>query len=204
MDHATTPRYRAYYPFSRGSIQYDGYPCILKPHLTAIYSSKFPDSPIYTLQVPRSKIYIVTSPSLVSAIDRHAKTISFAPYVFQFVKRVLLPTQICLDALANEMEEKTRKMHGGRLDSLEVMHDALGPGDDLEKITKAMLASMSQRLDSVARAGMQGDGCINLFGWVRELVTRSSTDAIYGTNHNPFRDPEVVKAFWYGCDNSFA
>ena len=72
------------------------------------YSSIFP-LPIYTLRVPRNKIYVVTSPSLVAAVDRHSKTISFAPYVVEFAKRMLLPSAEGLEALQANLSEEDGK-----------------------------------------------------------------------------------------------
>lgn len=133
----------------------------------------------------------------MSAIDRHAKSISFAPYVVQFAKRILIPSQKSLEALAEDLEEKNGA-HGVRPETLKAMHDALAPGEHLENTTRAMLSSVSRRLDDVVNAeGGTEARSVSLFAWVRELVTRASTDAIYGAGGNPFRDPAVEKAFWY-------
>lgn len=80
--------------------------------------------PLYTLRVPWGKIYIVNSPDLISMVDRHSKTISFAPYVVHFAKMILVLSRATVSAL----EENMLQTHDGlglRPETLNVMHDSL-------------------------------------------------------------------------------
>jgi len=144
--------------------------------------------------VLRTKIYIVTSPSLISAIDRRSKSISFAPYVVQFAKRILDPSRRALDALADDLGQENGAV-GLRPETLKAMHDSLAPGEHLEATTQMMLKSVSDQLSSLD--GIGTDEEIELFDWVRHIVTRASTDAIYGTEKNPFQDPAISHGFWF-------
>lgn len=163
-------------------------------------SQKYPNTPIYSLCVPRSKIYVVTSPALVSAIDRQAKSISFAPTVVEFAKRILIPSQKGIDALAEDLEQRNGG-HGVRPETLKVMHSSL-TGEHLLDLTQAMLRNIEQRLGRLAESRTEGKQ-VGLFNWVREVVTSASTESIYGVDKNPFQDPAVGEAFWYvlliGC-----
>ena len=143
--------------------------------------------------MPRGKIYIVNSPSLVAAVDRHAKTVSFAPYVVQFAKRILLPSTPGLNALAANLHEEDGAW-GCRPETLKAMHIALAPGEDLERTTQDMLNSVSNLFNSVYT--IESDESFDLFLWVKRLITRASTDAIYGVGKNPFHDPAVEAGFW--------
>lgn len=135
----------------------------------------------------------MNSPSLVAAVDRHSEAVSFAPYVVQFAKRILLPSPQGLDALAANLHEEDGAW-GCRPETLKAMHLALAPGENLDRTTQDMLDSVSRLLDSVGTmANNEGFG---LFSWVKKLVTRASTDAIYGASKNPFRDPAVEAGFW--------
>ncbi|KAI0386949.1 hypothetical protein F5Y04DRAFT_288748 [Hypomontagnella monticulosa] len=149
--------------------------------------------PIYTLGVPRSKIYIVNSPSLVAAIDRRSKTISFAPYVVQFAKRILDPSQHAVEALEKDLLEENGPV-GLRPETLKVMHDSLAPGDRLQAITQVMLKTVTSLVKPPHSIGR--DSRIKLFDWTRRIVTRASTDAVYGAE-NPFKDAAVYDGFWY-------
>jgi hypothetical protein len=114
----------------------------------------------------------------------------------QFAKRILIPSSKGLEALAEDLEEE-KGAHGVRPETLKVMHDALAPGEDLENTTRAMLRSVSRLLESAGEFQGEEEGELFLFDLIRKLVTRASTDAIYGAEKNPFRNPEVEKAFWY-------
>ncbi|KAJ7735875.1 hypothetical protein DFH07DRAFT_987132 [Mycena maculata] len=47
------------------------------------------DKPIFTLPVPRSRIYVVTDPALAAAVQRASETLSFTPLVPDLTKRVI-------------------------------------------------------------------------------------------------------------------
>ena len=142
--------------------------------------------------MPFGKIYVVNAPSLVAAADRQAKVISFAPFVVQFTKRLLVPSQAGVDAIAeNLLEEKDS--HGLRPETLKAMHHAMAPGPQLDCTTKMFFDSAERLLES-AHAVARGE-TFDLFAWTRGLVTRASTDAIYGPK-SPFRDPKIQDALW--------
>ena len=129
----------------------------------------------------------------MAAVDRHSKTVSFAPYVVEFAKRILLPSAKGLEALKANLHEEHGPW-GCRPETLQAMHIALAPGKDLERTTQDMLDSVSRLLESVYTISNHEN--FQLFSWVRKLVTRAGTDAIYGASKNPFQDPAVEAGFW--------
>ena len=149
--------------------------------------------PIYTLRVPQSQIYVVNSPNLVAAVDRQPKTISFAPYLVQFTKRILVPSEVGVNALADDIHGE-KGAEGCRPETLKAMHITLAPGKDLDESTRVFLASCSKLLDNIPT---NDDGTIGLFAFIRRIVTLASTDAIYGPSKNPFLDPAVQNGFWW-------
>lgn len=126
---------------------------------------------------------------LAAAVDRHSKTVSFAPFVVQFAKRILIPSKEGLEALSGVAKENG--VRGCRAETLKVMHTALAPGESLDRTTQDMLNSVSRLLHCI---DITED--FDLFAWIKKLVTRASTDAIYGTSKNPFQDPAVEAGFW--------
>lgn len=136
-------------------------------------------------------MYIVRSPSLAAAVDRHSKTVSFAPFVVQFARRILVPSKQGLEALTGHWKKGKADL-GCRAETLYVMKNALAPGESLERTTQDMLHSLSRLLDSVSITDN-----VDFFPWIKKLVTRASTDAIYGASKNPFQDPAVEAGFWY-------
>lgn len=139
----------------------------------------------------------MNSPSLAAAVDRHAKAISFSPYVVQFAKRLLLPSKAALATLAADLQEENGE-YGCRPETLKAMHLALAPGNSLSRTTQDFLDSMTGVLESLP-TGAEFD----LFSWVRKIMTRASTDAIFGARQNPFQDPAVETGFW-SIDKDFA
>ncbi|KAI0513191.1 cytochrome P450 [Xylaria bambusicola] len=182
-------------PLIRPGIPIVGHLIGMIRHGSGYYSkiNKKYNLPIYTLPMPRGKVYIVNSPRLIAAIDRRAKTISFAPYVVQFAKRILAPSQQAISALEEDLLEKQGPV-GLRPETLKVMHDSLAPGGPLEDTTQVMLEGVMGVLNSMRSSGKCGE--IELFDWTRRLVTKASTDAIYGAKFNPFKDEGVYNGLW--------
>ncbi|PLB54883.1 cytochrome P450 [Aspergillus steynii IBT 23096] len=165
-------------------------------------ASKNRKLPIYTLSVPRSKIYIVTSPGLVSAIERHPRSISFGPYVVMFAKQMLLPSQRALEMLAEGPGGGSNDACSLQQETLQAMHHSMSPGIELDHTTRAMLESVTRRMvNNVENASV--DARVGFFAWARELITQASTDAIFGAEGNPFQDPNIHDAFWT-IDKNFA
>ena len=129
----------------------------------------------------------------MAAVDRHSKAISFGPYVVEFAKRILVPSAKALETLRGKSQDG-KGTSECREETLEVMHAALAPGIDLERTTQHMVQSTSQLLD--CPFSTQGRADFELFSWARKLVTRASTDAIYGAAHNPFQDSAIESGFW--------
>ncbi|KAI1414859.1 cytochrome P450 [Hypoxylon sp. FL1857] len=136
-------------------------------------------------------MYVVTSPSLVAACDRRARTISFAPYVVTFAKRVMKAGQATIDLLSEDLFEDQGPVTL-RPETTKAMHEALKRGD-LNDTLQASLKSVQSFLDSEDRIG-DGSGT-PLFHWVRRFLTTASTRALYGPE-NPVRTTKLMDDFW--------
>jgi hypothetical protein len=148
--------------------------------------------PIYSLFLAGKKVYIVNSPRLASLVDRK-QAISFRPLVVDFAKRMLVPSQQAVDALAVNLYNN--QPEGCLPKTVKIMHETMASGsDDLDQMTHAMLRSLAPMLNLSQHDGQPAN--IQLFEWVRVVVTRASTDAAYGADMNPFRDSELVDALW--------
>jgi hypothetical protein len=144
--------------------------------------------PIYTLNMLNGKVYVVTSPNLVSAVNRNSKVLAFNPFIAQLGKRITGH-----DEATSQIVQHNLNGENGSGYVIEV-HDgivaALAPGENLEHMTGIMLREASTYLNKLK------DQEIDLFSWTRETVTMCSTRAIYGPQ-NPFNsNPELVTAFW--------
>ena len=157
----------------------------------AICSSRYPLE-IYTLRMPHVNMYIVNSLDLVSAVQRNWKTMSFAPFVATFLKRLCLPSKA-----ASEIVDMNLFAEDGAwglfTDTHNAMHQALAPGPHLDEMISSILESVCTYLERLL--GDHGEATVDLYDWVRHMVTLASTDAVYGPQ-NPFQEMEVREAFW--------
>ena len=128
----------------------------------------------------------------MSGVDRSAQDFSFAPYLVQFAARALHPS-----------EDATRKLsenlHGGnsdpglRIQTQRAMRESMAAGTStLEIMNRELLGQLSD-LVHVEVPGAKEP--VELFRWVRNLITTASTNAVYGLR-NPFLRKEVADGLW--------
>ena len=143
--------------------------------------------PIYTLKVFTSKIYIINSMSMLSAVHRNSKTVSFDPFV-----------KIAADSIAGLGHDATKKFdpHEQRMGlSVETIQDVahvLRPGPDATEMISSMLTHLGGLMEKPQSS--QARPC-HLWKWSKYIVTQASTRAIYGPL-SPFLDEDLADAFW--------
>ena len=145
--------------------------------------------PIYTLNMLNGKVYIVTSPDLVNAVNRNSKKIAFNPFVATLGKRITGHDEETSQIVQHNLNGE----HGPGyvIDVHDRIVASLAPGKDLQQTTKAMLSHLSIFFEEITT-----DAEINLFAWTRNTVTTVSTRALYGSQ-NPFdKNPRFVDSFW--------
>ena len=148
---------------------------------------------MYTLRLPGAKLYIISCPKMVAAVDRHSSTLSLAPLSLDFIKHITLLSKQGIDILEKNFhfEKGAQSFH---TDTMRALSTALAPGKALEHTTSEMLSGSLRFLD-VTNASSQSKE-LDLVSWTRSLLTRASTDALYGAEANPFRDPALGAALW--------
>ncbi|KAL8813488.1 MAG: hypothetical protein Q9200_000222 [Gallowayella weberi] len=144
---------------------------------------------MYTLRVLNSKIYVVTSPELISAVNRNSKALAFNPFVAQMGKRITGHDEATSKIVQHNLNGEEGS--GYVIDVHDRIVAALSPGKDLEAMTETFLEEAWAYLDRLETGNV-----LDLFAWTREMVTMCSTRAIYGPA-NPFNtNPEFVRSFW--------
>ncbi|KAJ5918195.1 hypothetical protein N7454_010570 [Penicillium verhagenii] len=149
-------------------------------------ATKNRDQPIFTSNMIFNKAYIITSPDLMQAAQRHTKTLKFDPLVTFGLRNV---GGIGNKTTLNLLREK--ESGGGGLVQ-KVMHD-MAPtlvGKSLDELNLRMTQLLVPHLDRLAESPV-----VDLYGWCRDVIMDASTDSLYGPL-NPYGDPEVAKAFW--------
>ena len=138
-----------------------------------------------------SKIYVVTDLDLINAVNRNSKILAFNPFIAQLGKRITGHDEATSQVVQNNLNGENgpgyvTEIHDGTVSSL-------APGEDLEQMTNAMLLEASLYLDA-----LDCNTILDLFAWMKHMVTLASTKAIYGIE-NPFdkNGERFVEAFWW-------
>ena len=135
------------------------------------------------------KVYIVTDPNLITAVNRHSKALPFNPFIAQLGMRITGHSEATSKIVQHNLNGENGS--GYVIEVHDATVAALGPGKDLETMTEAMLHEASSFLDTLS-----GQTEEDLFKWMRHTVTMCSTRAIYGPG-NPFdHNPSFVGLFW--------
>ncbi|KAJ3952068.1 hypothetical protein N0V92_011502 [Colletotrichum tropicale] len=158
-------------------------------HYTDVASSQ--PSGIFTLPIFTFKLYIISERKLISAIQRHAKAISFTPFAAKTSKTLSGLGDIVLriqDHLQGPPEAKEFDR---------VQRASMSAGPDLDamalvsaRVTLELVEELAMK--AKARAGTR----IELYTWLKHNIALSASEGMFGPM-NPFRDPKNEAHFWY-------
>ncbi|KAI0554012.1 cytochrome P450 [Xylaria curta] len=155
--------------------------------------------PIFTLPVPRSRIYIVTEPSLAAAVQRASKALSFTPIIPEVTERVLGLDKATMEITRKNLDPGPGDERGFLAVIQDMVYAFFGPGSYLNEIS--LDAARELRNEVLAFATSQEEASsskrpVDLLSWVRHLVTVSTAKYFYGP-HNPISlDPKLIECFW--------
>lgn len=151
-------------------------------------------TPIFTIDIPGSKIYIVTSLDLVQAVQKYPKILAFPPIEAKFASSICGTSKDAHDKALQNVNGDDGDW-GFSMDSYAAMRTALVPGAELDKMNQIMIESTLMLLGSL-RPKQGRSTKIELARWLRDSVTLSTTNSVYGPA-NPFKNSAIVDAFWY-------
>jgi hypothetical protein len=135
------------------------------------------------------KVYIVTSPELVTAVNRNSKTLALNPFIAQVGKRITGHDDATSEIVQVNLNGENGK--GYVIDLHDRVLSALAPGQRLENMIAPMIREITGHLTK-----MEDIEEIDLFSWTKKMITMCSTAAIYGLS-NPFsKNPEYCDLFW--------
>ncbi|KAJ5825231.1 cytochrome p450 protein [Penicillium riverlandense] len=161
------------------------------------------DKPIFTLPMPRSRIYVVTDPVLAAAVQRASRALSFTPLVPDITKRVLGLDDATVAAVRQNLDPEPGDDRRGFLaDMHDMMYRHLGPGEALESLSSGAATELSRQINTyVADLQHRQPGGVpavkvDLLEWVRHFVTVGTAQFLYGPNNPIAVHPELEQAFW--------
>ncbi|KAL2827939.1 cytochrome P450 [Aspergillus cavernicola] len=151
----------------------------------SIVNQKHPSHPILSIDLILTKIYLISSPTLLQAVQRNSKTISFDPFLTSSADRLA-------GIHGPGLELLREKQAGGQGISQAVIHAMLPTltGKPLDRMNERMVRLLGPLVDELA----MGD-TVDLYAWCRHAITAASTDASYGPL-NPYKDQKIEDAFW--------
>ncbi len=140
--------------------------------------------------MPGSRVYVVTSTSLVPVVQRQTRAIAFAP-----IEALAAANVMGLTAAGNEILSADMlgpNFPGSYLGTfVKAIHPAMSPGAGLDAINRASVQVISASFDRLAA---QNGAKVDFFHWLRHEIFMATTDAAYGPG-NIFRDPALEDAW---------
>ncbi|TGJ75781.1 hypothetical protein E0Z10_g10960 [Xylaria hypoxylon] len=141
--------------------------------------------PIYTIRLPGTRLYVVNTPSLISAVQRHVQTLSFSPFLARAASNLIAASKPGVEILSQDEENGfIPRFH-------HFNHVSLSPGRDLDAVKKRtwkIMASLS------ARESANSPRRVRMYEWISHEVMMTTTEAFYGSQ-NPFRKPAIRTAW---------
>jgi hypothetical protein len=132
------------------------------------------------------RIYTIWDPHLAQASLR-ARSLSFEPFVLDFAEKAF-----GLDPVAYKKVMEDPKLVP---EFTEAIHASMQPKHVHAMNVKA-LSYISRTLDTIAPGEDGGIEALNMFDWIKDLITTATTEALLG-GHNPFsKDPTLYNDLW--------
>lgn len=153
-----------------------------------INSAKNP-LPAFTLDMLANKVYVVTSPELISAVRRSHRTMSFDPLVTRTVK--------CVGGIKGAGLELLREKvaRGGGLGPETVV--SLRPmllGEGLDQLNDTMIGCLRRSIEGLKTGVVDKAKDLDLYAWCAFVMTFATTEAVYGPL-NPYSERSVREAY---------
>lgn len=149
--------------------------------------------PIFTLSLPGQKMYVVTKPELVQAVQKQYKVLAFPPIEAKFASAVC-GTSAEAQAVVSQNVNGDEGNHGLSMDSYNAMREALAPGSDLDNMNRSMIQEIAKSLDLLQPPAKESRK-FGMYGWLRDTITLATTRSVYGPI-NPYEDKTIADAFW--------
>ncbi|KUI53200.1 Cholesterol 7-alpha-monooxygenase [Cytospora mali] len=150
--------------------------------------------PIYTLRLPDSRMYVVNSPQLITAVQAQFRTLSFTAIEATIAANLLGCKKSTIEIIGGDVT----KDEGYLMSFPKYVHSALSAGPGLDAMNRRAIQVISKSLDDWSEKGATK---IQMWQWVRHELLLASTEGVYGPK-NPFRDPATEEAWYFSLASS--
>ncbi|KAI1358214.1 cytochrome P450 [Xylaria arbuscula] len=141
--------------------------------------------PMYTLRLPFSRIYVLSTPKLIPSAQKQWRTLSLAPFTAGAGKFLGMSKPSI-----KVMHQDVIGENGYNSTWIRRITPILGPGEDLDAINRR---SVELFLDDLTKFNPKGDR-VGFWEWTRASIIKATAESIYGPR-NPLRDPKVGEAW---------
>ncbi|KAH8884603.1 cytochrome P450 [Thozetella sp. PMI_491] len=159
------------------------------------------DKGIFTLPVPKSRLYIVTDPSLAAAVQRASKALSFTPLVPDITKRVLGLDDTTVAIVRQNLDPEPGEPRGFLADIHDMVYNYFGPGESLASLSLGAVRELSEEMHAHVQSGKFGDDgtggeVVDLLVWIRHFVAMATASFLYGRSNPLSTSPALEQSFW--------
>ena len=154
---------------------------------------------IFTLPVPKSRLYIVTDPSLAAAVQRASKTLSFTPLVPDITKRVLGLDPTTVAIVRQNLDPEPGDPRGFLSDIHDMVYKYFGPGESLAALSLGAAQELSEEVHKHVRAlekAAHQRETVDLLVWIRHFVAMATANFLYGPANPLAASPALEESFW--------
>lgn len=127
------------------------------------------------------------------AVQRNAKTISFAPFAKKFTKILSNVSDITVRAVDTLSEDEETRSFAHQVHHLQAV--TLSNGASLDRLNLGTAREKLRLVDKIVHESSKSPVNVELYEWIQHLVTMSATTGFYGPQ-NPYKDPQHEKDFW--------
>lgn len=158
-----------------------------------VLASQNTSHPIFTIPVAFGKVYVVGSPSLAQAVFR-SKSLSFAPFVIEFVDWMEDLSQPAKKAYAQGLHTRVMKMFAAKMNGSSRKRMAAIALQQLARLLPGRPSETAHDQDDKNKGRAPVN---NLWTWLRDIMTIATTSSLLGKTNNPWiKDPSLVEAYW--------
>lgn len=158
-------------------------------------SSNSIKAPVFTLLLPGTKLYIVTTVELIQAIQKQSKVLDFHPILVKFAARACGVSKRSHDiAMRNLDGGEDIGQHSLFRETNAETKKALSPGQCLDKMNQIMVQKIVESFSNIIPPDNNHSNLM-LEKFIISSITSATTESIYGPD-NPFKDSSVQDAFW--------
>lgn len=151
--------------------------------------AKFPNLAVFSLPIFSFKFYVVADRQVFAAVQRNAKSISFAPFSKRVTKILSNVSAATLRAIDTQSEDEEARSFARHVHHLEAVTLANGASQDRMNLVTAQ--EKLRMVDEIILESSKNPVNVELYDWVQHVATISATTGFYGPQ-NTHKDPTAM------------